>query len=61
MAKKLKSADMRLMVNGVGVISNENITPQLYEVIIKINPSLAEYFEDYVEPTANEKKIRGNA
>ena len=54
--KRLKSSEMRLAVNGLGVLTNQNLTPILYETAMKINPNLDEYFEDTPETPKPDKK-----
>lgn len=42
---KLKSDHTSLNVFGVGLITNDNITKELYDRVVGINPRHADYFE----------------
>ncbi len=57
---KLKAVDMRLMVNGIGMITG-TISETVYKAVMEINPALAEYFEEVTEAPPGKKKDSGNA
>jgi hypothetical protein len=60
MAKKLqfKPPHGRLVVNGIGEVTNSNITPELYERLLSISPGHAEYFQEVDVPEAKPKESK---
>lgn len=53
---KFKDEKTVLYVNGLGRVHQGNITPGLYETLLKINPRYEEYFEGSTEEPKEEKK-----
>lgn len=47
-----------LTVVGVGQVTNENLTPELYEKVIKVSDNFAKYFE--VKEESKTKKDEAN-
>lgn len=41
---KMKKADQALVVPGLGRFSNDNITPEMYDKLVKLNPNFADSF-----------------
>lgn len=41
---QFKNPSMRLSVAGMGKVTNDNITPEKYERLLKLNPSHADFF-----------------
>lgn len=62
MAKKLqlKPPHGRLVVQGVGEVTNENITHEIYKKLLQISEGHADFFHEVevVEPVAKEKKSK---
>jgi hypothetical protein len=42
---RLKNPELTIYVYGFGDVHNENITPELYQRLIDLNPNLEEFFE----------------
>jgi hypothetical protein len=52
---RFKDPNTVLIANGVGRIDNSNITQEKYEVLCKINPKHAEFFEEAPDNIAEKK------
>lgn len=56
--RRLKADHTSINVQGVGIITNDNLTPELYSRLIAMNPALGSFFEEaeVQEPKPKERK-----